>query len=293
MLRIVRILPIVLLSTACEAGTISKNATADGDVPEAVAETAIRQPTSSVAPNSRAEAACYNLTKSEPAELSGTLEYVMFAGPPNYDDVQKGDMPEPNYILRLNNEICIADDEGFADPGELFSQVQIVPGKVGSQELRKVVGKSVTVGLYDQMAAHTGHHHKPLVAWASTISVAPVPSKNFSDEEDPTADYGTGATTIRAFYSALGSGQGGVAASMVVPEKTAAGPFSAKELSQYYGNMKSPIELLSVMPSTANAYMVRYKFAVTKSVCNGRAVVEMTKRNGRNYIARIRALDGC
>jgi len=111
--------------------------------------------------------------------------------------------------------------------------------------------------------------------------------------EHPTADYETAASTIRAFYSALGSGQGGVAASMVVPEKTASGPFSAKELTRYYGNMRSPIQLLSVLPSAANAYMVRYKFVVTNSACNGRAVVEMTKRNGRNYIARIRALDGC
>lgn len=111
--------------------------------------------------------------------------------------------------------------------------------------------------------------------------------------DDSPADYGTATSTIRAFYSALGSGEGGVAASMVVPEKTASGPFSAKELTRYYGNMRSAIELLSVSPRGANAHTVRYKYAVTRTVCNGRAVVEMTKRDGRNYIARIRALDGC
>lgn len=57
--------------------------------------------------------------------------------------------------------------------------------------------------------------------------------------------------------------------------------------------MRSPIQLLSVSPRGVNAYAVRYKYAVTRTVCNGRAVVEMTKRNGRNYIGRIRALDGC
>ena len=298
MLRIARILPIVLLSTACEAGTISKNATADGDVAEAVTENAVRQPASIVSPNSKAGPPCYNLTMSEPAELTGTLEYVMFPGPPNYEDVQKGDMPEPNYILQLNQQICIVDNEGlsedFADPSLYFDQVHVVPGEVEiSQEMKEMVGQFVTVGLYEQMAAFTAHHRAPLVAWVSTISAAPTLSKSFSNEEDPTADYGTAATTIRAFYSALGSGQGGVAASMVVPEKTARGPFSAHELTRYYGNMRWPIQLLSVLPSEANTYMVRYKFAVTNSVCNGRAVVEMTKRNGRNYIARIRALDGC
>ena len=88
----------------------------------------------------------------------------------------------------------------------------------------------------------------------SKISAAPISSKYLSNGENPTADYGTAATTIRAFYSALGSGQGGVAASMVVPEKTANGPFSAKELTRYYGNMRSAIELLSVSPRGANAY---------------------------------------
>jgi hypothetical protein len=243
--------------------------------------------------NTEAVSSCYNLDKSEPAELAGTLEYVMFAGPPNYEDVQKGDMPEPSFILRMNKQICIADYDGFADPSDLFDQVQVVPGQVGPEELRKMVGQYVTVGLYDQMAAHTAHHRRPLVAWVSKISAAPISSRYLSNGENSTADYGTAATTIRAFYSALGSGQGGVAASMVVPEKTANGPFSAKELTRYYGNMRSAIELLSVSPRGANAYTVRYKYGVAKTLCNGRAVVEMTKRNGRDYIARIRALDGC
>lgn len=293
MLNISKILPIILMSTACDAASISKNATMDGDVAEAVTENTIRRPTSIAAPNSRTVVPCYDLTMSEPAELTGKLEYVMFPGPPNYEDVQKGDMPEPNYILQLNREICIADDEGIADPDQYFDRVQVVPGKVGSPELRTMLGRSVTLGLYDQTAAHTGHHREPLVAWVSTISAAPTLSKSFSNEEDPTADYGTAATTIRAFYLALGSGQGGIAASMVVPEKTAVGPFSAHELTRYYGNMRWPIQLLSVLPSAANTYTVRYKYAVTKTVCNGRGVVEMTNRNGRNYIARIRALDGC
>ncbi len=242
---------------------------------------------------SAAAVPCYNLAMSEPAELSGSLEYVMFAGPPNYEDVQKGDMPEPSFILRLNKKICISDDEGFAEPDVLFDQVQIVPGNVGSAELRTLVGQFVTVALYDQMAAHTAHHRKPLVAWVSKISTAPISSKHFSNKEDPTEDYGTAATTIRAFYSALGSGEGGVAANLVVPEKTASGPFSEKELTRYYGNMKSPIKLISVSSTADDAYIVHYKFTVNRSMCNGRAVVYIENRNGKNYISRIKALDGC
>lgn len=48
------------------------------------------------------------------------------------------------------------------------------------------------------MAAETGHHHEPLVARATSIRLARPMS--FIDE------YGTAATTIRAFYDALLAG---------------------------------------------------------------------------------------
>src|SRR6187397_2557136 len=70
---------------------------------------------------SAADAACLDLKQS--LSLEGTLNRI-FAGPPNYEDVRKGDTPEPTYILTLAEPMCASGDE-FVDPRETFSQVQI------------------------------------------------------------------------------------------------------------------------------------------------------------------------
>jgi hypothetical protein len=60
-----------------------------------------------------------------------------------------------------------------------------------------------------------------------------------------TTEHGTAATTVRAFYAGLADGRGDIASAMVVPQKRARGPFSADELSHFYGNLKKPIRLRS------------------------------------------------
>ncbi|GAN88378.1 hypothetical protein Gain_0191_011 [Komagataeibacter intermedius TF2] len=47
----------------------------------------------------------------------------MFPGPPDYEDMQKGDMPEPEYILRLHDPICIFGN-AYADQNSPFQDVQ-------------------------------------------------------------------------------------------------------------------------------------------------------------------------
>ena len=248
-------------------------------------------PTSATITSAPAVRECFDLTASEPRSLTGRLDYSIFPGPPNFEDVQTGDTPQPTYTLRLDENICISDGaEGFADPDERFDRVHLVVETEQAQSFKSLIGKRLTVDIDDRMAAHTGHHHAPLVAWVSNVK-APVQAA--PTEDDPTAEYGTAATTIRAFYSALGSGQGGVAANFVVPEKRSSGPFAAGNLSRFYGNMRKPLVLLSLERTGQSEYAVRYRYAVTKSVCDGRATVTTTMRDGRNYIAGIKALDGC
>lgn len=112
-------------------------------------------------------------------------------------------------------------------------------------------------------------------------------------EFEPAASDGAADATIRAFYGALGAGQGDAAAALVVPEKTSSGAFAAHNLTRFYGNMKSPVELISIYPDGTSSYMVRYRFTVTRTPCNGRAIVSIVQRNGRSYISEINALDGC
>lgn len=236
----------------------------------------------SLAASIPARAACFDLTKGEPRELTGRLGFRIFPGPPGYADVQKGDTPEPAYVLTLDRPICLAGDD-FADPELMFREVQLVPTEASVKKLAAAKGTIVTVLLGDRLAAHTGHHHRPLVAWVDDVFMA----------KDITEEYGTGASTVRAFYYALGAGDGAAASAFVVAEKRAKGPFSPGALSRFYGSLVEPLELLDVSALGAGRYRVRYRFTSGAGRCDGLAEVTTTKRGGRFYIQRIRALNGC
>ncbi|WP_227672528.1 DUF4431 domain-containing protein [Komagataeibacter sp. FXV3] len=116
---------------------------------------------------------CYDLQHQEPSELTGTLDYVVFPGPPNYEDVQKGDAPEPSYILKLHDPICIADDvDGFADPGNIFQDVQLTAEQPAFEQFRNLLHQIVAVKVTNPMAAETGHYHEPLLVTVTSIAPA-------------------------------------------------------------------------------------------------------------------------
>jgi hypothetical protein len=102
----------------------------------------------------------------------------------------------------------------------------------------------------------------------------------------------SGEGVVRAFYSALGSGNGAAAASHVIPEKRSGGPFSAGAISRFYGHLPEPLRLTSVTPA-GGGYRVTYRYSAGRSHCNGVAVVRVTKRGGRDLIGSIRSLSGC
>src|SRR3977135_108948 len=113
-----------------------------------------------------ATSVCVKGQEAKSLSFDVTLTYRIFAGPPNYEDVRKGDTPEPTYILTLPEPICASGDE-FVDPSDKFNQVQIFPGssdkaaRALSRDLRRLVGKRVVVECTSPCGAHTGHHHAP------------------------------------------------------------------------------------------------------------------------------------
>lgn len=230
---------------------------------------------------------CHDLALGEPKSLTGTLTYVIYPGPPNYEDVQKGDTPEPNFVLRLPRPICLKGDPDFADPARRFSAVQVVETRA-SGKMRPYLGKAVTLTLKNPMAAETGHHHEPLVAWVTSVRSAAV-----AKPMDFTAEYGTSATTIRAFYDALHDGQGDVAARLIVPEKRSVPAFTPAALTRFYGGLAEPIRMLGISQASPSSYTVRYRYSMKARTCNGRAVVTTAVRGGRNFIQGIKPLDGC
>ena len=96
-------------ATRCKAGAIVRSRRRAGWL----AALALIGLTFCLAP--KATAACIDLKQANKLSFEGMLNYRIFAGPPNYEDVRKGDTPEPTYILTLTEPICASGDE-FVDP---------------------------------------------------------------------------------------------------------------------------------------------------------------------------------
>lgn len=117
-----------------------------------------------------ANAACIDVAGAKRLSFTGTLEHKIFPGPPNYESVAAGDQPEPTYLLKLTKPICITDGGEFADPAKRFDTIHVFTDKKALlQQLTSAIGKSLTV-TGPGFAAHTGHHHAPLVLQADKLS---------------------------------------------------------------------------------------------------------------------------
>lgn len=230
-----------------------------------------------------ARAECFDISKSQPAELSGELSARIFAGPPGYEDVDKGDTPEPGYVLKLKAPICLTGDPDFTDPTVMFDEIQLVARDSTSKAMEALDGRTVQVRISDQLPAHTGHHHRPLVAWVDEISA----------DGDSTAVDATGLSTVRDFYKALAAGDGKTASALVVEEKRRKGPFSAKELTRFYGGLREPLELVDIREKGSDRISVRYRYKTKSGVCDGQAIVRIVSRDGRQFIREIKVEDGC
>ena len=217
------------------------------------------------------------------------MNYRIFAGPPNYEDVRKGDTSEPTYILMLAEPICASGDE-FVDPRDKFSQFRFFPSPRTKRPRRcretfdGWVGKRVVVEVASPFGAHTGHHHAPLMLPITRIAIASA----------PTQSYGTAMTTVQAFYAALSAGNGEEAAKFVIPKKRSSGPLSATAISKFYGNLPEPLTLVDVVATRSGEYRVRYRYVASgPRRCDGESIVRTTQVSGSNLIESIKAVSGC
>jgi hypothetical protein len=116
----------------------------------------------------QAAAACLDVRQSTGLIFEGFLAHHIFPGPPNYEDVRRGDQPEPAYILQLDQPVCATGDE-FVNENKKIDRVQIYPGQESStsrrlwKEMRRMVGQRVSVEGKSAFGAHTAHHHAPLL----------------------------------------------------------------------------------------------------------------------------------
>jgi TIR domain len=101
-----------------------------------------------------------------------------------------------------------------------------------------------------------------------------------------------GADVVRAFYTALGHGDGATAAKFVVPEHQT-GHFDPQGMTRFFSSLSKPLQLISVVPYGQNEYQATYTYVATTKVCNNSVVVALTKRNGQYLIQNIDSRGGC
>lgn len=107
------------------------------------------------------EAAQAGCSSARPAvvRLTGVLERITFAGPPDYESVAKGDAPETYFVLRLTNAVCV-DDPAAGRVSAKQLQLFLEPSQYA--RYRRYIGRRMTLsGVL--WPAETGHHHTPLM----------------------------------------------------------------------------------------------------------------------------------
>jgi Domain of unknown function (DUF4431) len=93
--------------------------------------------------------------------LKGTLVRETLAGPPNYEDIHKGDKPETIWLLKLQSPICVDQDKVQPDlnPSQKnVRKVQLVLDNEHYERAKALLGRRV-VATGTLFGAHTGHHH--------------------------------------------------------------------------------------------------------------------------------------
>jgi hypothetical protein len=235
-----------------------------------------------------ASAACLDVRKDDTLTLGGRLTFQVFGGAPFNGGVAKGDTPEPSYILRLDDPVCVVGDD-FLKSDQGVDRVQISSNADHDKaalvfaQLRHLVGLHVTVTGRSAFGAHTGHHHAPLMLPASSVQ----------GDADQAANDASALAAVQGFYLALAAGNGEAAAKYLVSEKRSSGPLSAAAMTRFYGALDEPLSLIEVIPAAEQAFHVRYAFTASSRRCEGEAIVTTTRLNDATLISSIRTPNGC
>jgi hypothetical protein len=101
----------------------------------------------------------------EPAEvrLRGRVSRQTFPGPPNYENIKKGDKPETYWVLHLDTPICVAASaDNDAESGVTDLQLILSPGEL--TRFKSFVRRRLSVRIVGRLShAITGHHHTPVL----------------------------------------------------------------------------------------------------------------------------------
>ena len=230
-------------------------------------------------------AGCSDVSRDAPIQLSGQLINRTFPGRSDDEGMAGDNQPESAYLLKLDTPRCFLGDE-FLDPEVDVKLVQLVINGDDERglfaQLKELQGRRVTVAGSQAFGAHTGHHHALVLLVVSSVSGSNAEVSGY------------GLDVVQGFYRALGEGDGSQAASLIIPSKRKSGPLSAAEMSRFYGNLRTPLQLVDVRALGGSRYRATYTFETEGGRrCNGSSVVTTVTLDGVDLISRIVAEHGC
>jgi hypothetical protein len=98
----------------------------------------------------------------------------------------------------------------------------------------------------------------------------------------------------RAFYQALGEGDGPRAVSLIAPEAREQGPLSAERIRRFTSGVRQPIRVTSLRAVDDTTVSVRYQYvSPSNKLCDGTADVATAPRGARVMITGIHATYDC
>jgi hypothetical protein len=110
-------------------------------------------------------------------KLTGILQHKVFPGPPNYEDLRRGDAPEVIWLLNLASPICVDQDKAQPDLNPAHKGIRtihlVVPVEFYSK-YKDLLGKQVIV-TGTLFGAHTVHHRTPVLLTLSGLAEAHEP----------------------------------------------------------------------------------------------------------------------
>lgn len=223
-------------------------------------------------------AGCFN--EHDKYKISGTLRVKVMRG-------VNDQMVKP-YVLDLDQPACfVFDDPESNRPQPPVAGIGAIQIAFTGSAYRDFVTANLNrrISLYGQFfQAMTAHHHLPVLI-AVNESIA-LPSGSAASNG---ADALDAASVVRAFYEALGRGDGQVASGFVVPEKRSSGPYAADNLSRFYGGFSDPLAVTGLSVIDENRVQVTYHWASGRKRCDDAATVTVTRRNGESLIQSIKS----
>jgi hypothetical protein len=110
--------------------------------------------------------------ESSDVKLIGKIKRLTFPGPPNYENVEKGDQPEVAWVLRLGRPVCVkaGQDNEFDVAESNVTDIQLVLEPWEFTKWRALVrGRAPVVITGKLFHAHTGHHHTAVLMEVTDI----------------------------------------------------------------------------------------------------------------------------